>query len=276
VQQSTQPVIAVRFHFSRALLLVSFLLAVDVLPAWSEEAARLENLTIALWPEYDQSAVLVTYRAQLAADVVLPAQIALPIPTYVGMPHAVAKRGVDGNLYVAASTLEVEGDWSKVIVMTDSPVIQLEYYAPILATAAVRNFSFHWPGGLEIASLQFEVLQPRYATNFVVMPSPTNEYMTNLGVMVHQAGLGALSSAQDATITLSYSNPSERLTVTPTAVLSKPALPSTTEHEPSTLPPTEPKSRINATQVALIVLGVAAAFIGGLWMGRNKGSDTPA
>ncbi len=276
MQQSIQSITAVRVHLSRTLLLLSLLLTSGASPAWSEEAPRLENLTVALWPEYDRPAVLVTYRVQLATDVVLPAQIALPVPTHVGMPHAIARRGPDGNLYTTPSTREVEGDWATITVMTDSPSIQLEYYAPILSTGDDRKFIYRWPGGLEIAQFEYEVLQPKYATNLAVMPSPTDEYMTTFGVLVQHAELGALSGTQDATVAFTYSNPGERLTVAQAAA---PKVPSTlalpTEPESSTPPATEPTSGISSTQITLIVLGITAAFIAGLWMGRNKDSDLP-
>ena len=279
MQQSIQSITAVRVHLSRTLLLLSLLLTSGASPAWSEEAPRLENLTVALWPEYDRPAVLVTYRVQLATDVVLPAQIALPVPTHVGMPHAIARRGQDGNLYTATSTREVEGDWAKVTVMTDSPSLQLEYYAPILSTGEVRNFIFRWPGGLEIAQFEYEVLQPKYGSNLVVMPSPTNEYMTSFGVMVQHAQLGALpATTQDTTIALTYNNPTERLSVTPAEVPKVPstlALPTAAEPKQPTPTATEPSSGISSTQITLIVLGIAVAFIGGLWMGRNKSSELP-
>jgi hypothetical protein len=279
LQQSTENVVSVRVHLSRALLLLSLLLTSGASPAWSEDAPRLEKLTVALWPEYDRPAVLVTYRVQLATDVVLPAQIALPVPTHVGMPHAIARRGPDGNLYTATSTREVEGDWATITVMTDSPSIQLEYYAPILSTGDDRKFIYRWPGGLEIAQFEYEVLQPKYATNLAVMPSPTDEYMTTFGVLVQHAELGALSGTEDTTVAFTYSNPGERLTVTQASAPKLPstllALPTAAEPEQPTPPSTEPTSGISSTQITLIVLGITAAFIAGLWMGRNKDSDLP-
>lgn len=272
MQEIMQRVTQVRAHVARALLLLSFLWVGSASPAWSEEAPSLENLTIALWPEYDRQAVLVTYRVQLSASVALPAEISLPVPTHVGSPHAIAKRGLDGNLYTVPATREVNGDWATITIQTDSPSLQLEYYAPILSTGEVRNFIFRWPGGIETAHLQYEVLQPKHATNLAVMPSPTNEHMTTFGVLVQQADLGALSATQNATIALTYSNPSGRLTITPAPVPSMLALPVTPA--PPTPPAAAPPAEINSTYITLIVFGVAAAFIGGLWVGRNKGSDS--
>ncbi len=269
IQQSTRSVVS-----STLLLLLSTLLIAGTSPAWSEETQRIENLTIALWPEYDRPAVLVTYRVKLPAEVTLPTQISLPVPTHVGPPTAIAKRGPDGNLYTAASTRNVDGDWATVTVETDSLAVQLEYYAPILSAGEVRNFIFRWPGGLEVGQLNYEVLQPKYATNLAIMPSPTSEEITSFGVMVQRAELGSLSATKEATIALTYSNPGARLTVTPapvpevTSALVRPSPP-----DRPTPPTTDSAYEISATQITLIVLGVAAAFIVGLWMGRNKGSD---
>ncbi len=276
LQQSTQGVASGRVHLSRILFLLTFLLTAGASPASSQEVQRVEKLTIALWPEYDRPAVLVTYRVQLAPDVAFPAQIALPVPTHVGVPHAIAKLDADGKLYVVASTREIEGDWATVTVTTDSPDIHLEYYAPILASGHARNFIFRWPGGLEIAHLHYEVLEPKHSTNLAVMPSPTDENMTDFGVMIQHAELGTLSATQDATIALTYDNPSAQLSIPPAAVpnvpAALPAQPPSAAARP-TPPATEPSSGTSSIQITLIVVGVAVAFIGGLWLGRSRGSD---
>ena len=93
----------------RRLLVLALLLVAGLLPAWGQDAPRAERLTIAFWPEYDRSAVLVTYRVELAPTVAVPALVELTIPADVGMPHAVAKRGADGGLYLTLSTREVNG-----------------------------------------------------------------------------------------------------------------------------------------------------------------------
>ena len=91
-------------------LLPLFYLAVP--PAARAQApVTLEHLNVELWPEFDRpSAVLVLLEATLTAGTPLPATVELPMPAAAGIPHAVAKQGTDGQLYVADFTREVKGD----------------------------------------------------------------------------------------------------------------------------------------------------------------------
>jgi hypothetical protein len=202
---------------------------------------------------------------ELSPEVALPAQIDLPIPAAVGIPHAVAKRGPDGKLYLAAATREVDGEWAVMKVTTDRPSLQLEYYAPISTSADVRNFTYQWRGGLEITSFNYEVLPPVFAVNLVVTPAPSGQAMIDLGVPLQTGELGARTAAQQETITVTYSNPSGRVSVTPApppAASGSPPLLSSSS--------TPPAQGISTTQLAIIVAGIAAIVIAGLWFASRK------
>ncbi len=67
-------------------------------PAAAQEAPAIEQLTVALWPEYDQPAMLVILRVQLAPGTQLPVDVILPIPTSAGEPLAVAYTTAEGAL----------------------------------------------------------------------------------------------------------------------------------------------------------------------------------
>ena len=56
------------------------------------------DLVVELWPEYDQSSVLVIYRANLSDDVILPATVTFRLPDYIEDVHAIAVER-DGGLF---------------------------------------------------------------------------------------------------------------------------------------------------------------------------------
>ena len=114
---------------------IIFFLSLLIVAGWSsatiaeaQNSAMIEQLEVALWPEYDRRAVLVIYRVQLAADTPLPTNIRLPMPAEVGDPYAVAWLGEDGKLLVADYVSEVQGEWNVITLTSGSLVAQLEYY----------------------------------------------------------------------------------------------------------------------------------------------------
>jgi hypothetical protein len=138
-------------------------------PALQTDAA-LEELEVALWPEYDRPAVLVIYQARVDSTVELPATLELPIPAYVGEPHAVATRDPDGGLIDAPYRRRVEGAWATIQIETDRREIWLEYYDDLAFEGAVRRYNFTWPGGVAIETLKYEVQQPLFADEVIVSP----------------------------------------------------------------------------------------------------------
>jgi hypothetical protein len=255
----------------RGLVLPALLLATAALPAWSQDAVKADRLTVALWPEYDRPAVLVTYRVELSPEVALPAQVDLPIPADVGVPHAVAKLGSDGNLYLAPATREVDGEWAVMRVTTDRPRIHLEYYAPLSVSDDVRSFTYRWRGGMEINYFDYEVLAPPSAVDLVVTPPPSREAISDLGAPLQFGALGTHTAAQQVTVAITYRNPGGRLGVTPApsspAVVTPPLL-SSSDGLPAPTTPTAPKN--NTMRFLLITLGIGAVVLVGLWLARRK------
>jgi hypothetical protein len=260
---------------SRALVVLALLLSVGTPVARGQAAVRADHFTVALWPEYDRPAVLVTYRLELSPEVALPAQIDLPIPADVGDPHAVAKRGTDGTLYLAPAIRIVQGEWAVIQVTTDRPQVQLEYYAPFSTSTDERSFSYRWPGGLEIAAFNYEVLPPVAASNVTVTPPPARVQMTELGVPLHLGELGPRAAAQQETIAIRYTNPGGRLSVTPAPAppaVSPPPLVSSRDELATQEPTTAPLEREGTTSglAVPILLGIAAVVLVGLWFACRR------
>jgi hypothetical protein len=188
--------------------------AAALLASSATAQVRLEGLEIRLWPEYDRPSVLVILDATLAADTALPAIVPLPMPTAVGAPHAVAKKGPSGSLLVAQYTVEAADDWSTVKIITDLLAVHLEYYAPLANADSQRRFRFFWPAGTPISRLSYEVLHPMGATNMSVTPAADRVVEAD-GLTFYQADLGARPGGESFSLTLTYAKQ--------TATLSSPA-----------------------------------------------------
>lgn len=199
---------------------ITFFILLLIVAGWfsatvaeAQSNAVIESLEVALWPDYDRRAILVIYRVQLASDTTLPAHVQLPIPAAVGDPYATAWMAEEGSLLVADYTSEVQGAWNIVTLTSGSLVAQLEFYMEYELSGDKRNIVFDWPEGFAVKSLSYEVQKPGAVEDLQVSPSPEDSFTGNDGLLYYQADLGEVSEDQTVRIELSYSNPSNQLTI---------------------------------------------------------------
>lgn len=202
---------------SRRILLAIFLCLALLMSAFcsaiQQEPVKISTLEVNIWPEYDRPETLVIYRLLLTADTRMPAQISLRIPRSAGTPYSVAMKDLDGLLYDLEYTLISEGDWNRVVFITSSAEIQMEYYDPQLQKEDFqRSFRYRWIGDYPVNDLRIVVQQPRTATNLslgpsfdqgVVNPDDQLKYFT--------ADLGKLDSGIGYTMQFSYRKATDEL-----------------------------------------------------------------
>lgn len=168
------------------------------------ETRELEELKIDLWPEYDRPSTLVMYRFRLRPGASLAVPVAVPIPSNVGDPHAVAWRDEKGSLFVADFTRRVEGDRTMVLARLGSREGQLEFYANIDFADRRRSFRFLWPGGVEVGSLSYQIQRPKGAREFQVAPAPNRRWEGEDGLGYAQVDLGSQEAAATPSIEVRY------------------------------------------------------------------------
>ena len=193
------------------LIILSFLLV--GFPASAQVGPTIEQLEIALWPEFDRSAVLVIYRILLTEDTLLPTQVTLPIPAEVGEPYAVAWQDAEGKLYDTSYERQVSGDWAAITLEAESRFAQLEFYQDLDFDGARRTFSFTWPGGYSANNLSYEVQEPFEASDLNVDPPAASSSPGTYGLNYLRADLGPLFPTSTLSITFSYSKPDDTLSV---------------------------------------------------------------
>ena len=189
---------------ARLLLLLALLLV--PLQASAQTAAPIGRVEVALWPEYDQRAVLVIYRVTLPAATTLPATVVLPIPARVGDPTAVAQQAPDGALVLANyERAAVAGDWARLTIQAESAVLQIEYYDPLTIEGTARSYTFAWPAGYALTELAYEILQPVGASGMQIGPAPASDRIGSNGLTFYSGSLGAQDGSAEARIQLGYS-----------------------------------------------------------------------
>ncbi len=180
-------------------------------PALAQGPPQIERLDLSFWPEFDQAAVLVIYRAELAASTQLPTTVRVPIPADVGDPFAVARLGPDGNLLNANYTRTVEESRAWIAVETDSLVIWVEFYTDLTIENDLRRFEFAWPGGMTVAQGSFEVQQPASAEDLQITPAPETQRVGDDGLLYFSAPLESIAAGTGPLISFNYRNPSGSL-----------------------------------------------------------------
>ncbi|MGB9641239.1 MAG: zinc ribbon domain-containing protein [Anaerolineales bacterium] len=173
--------------------------------ASAQNSLTLQTLEVDLWPEYDHPSVLVIYHITLAADVKLPADLKIHIPTSAGEPNAVAVKEADGALLKIAYTRTVMGDWSEITFTATMPQIQLEYYDPnLIKKGTQRSYTYQWPGDYAINELVIQVQQPIGASELTITPNMNKTTTGSDGLVYYSTEAGALDGGKSFNVTLEY------------------------------------------------------------------------
>ncbi len=228
--------------------------------ARAQASASINALTVGIWPEYDQPEVLYIYTVQLAPGTSLPASFSLPIPAAAREPIAVAKQGLDGKLYDAQYTRQVQGDWATITVQTDSLTNRMEYYGNLDIRGQSRTILWTWPGGPALGDLSFKVQQPIGATGLSVVPASTQATTETDGLTYYSGDLGPVAASATSRIEVTYTRSTPELT---TALLPTTA-PSSSEPPISQAGPAQGASPSPTTWVPWVIgtLGVGLLAVG--------------
>lgn len=196
-----------------------FLVALAIAPALAlaqpKGNPRLASLAIEIWPEYDRaSAALVILKGELAADVKLPAKVALRLPKAAGGPSAVAffRAPGSGALNLAH---DVEETAEATVVRFEAPerVFLVEFYEPFSTALPARSYTYTWPGDLAAERVTVVVQEPATSSGLEVEPKLERSATGNDGLRYVSADLGAQAAGKALPIALRYSKPDMRTSV---------------------------------------------------------------
>ena len=191
--------------FIIALFAASY--AAAAAPAAGPQIARLE---IEIWPEYDRPQSLVILKGELAPDTRLPAAIALRIPATAGQPSAVAYIDESGKLMNLDHQRQLAGPFVLVRLTTPQRSFHLEFYEPLLANEAQREYRYTWPGDLAVQKLGVLVKEPAAATELSISPPLGVAGAGPDGLRYHAAELGALKAGEQKVVTVRYTKTDPR------------------------------------------------------------------
>lgn len=173
-----------------------------------------ESFEVNIWPEYDRSAVLVIYKIQLSADVKLPAQVSLRIPSAGSPPYKVVYYLENNNRpYPLEFRTYTEDNWSRVVFNTPANQLQLEYYDGRLDfSTSARSYTFEWPGDISCADLTIHVQKPALATDLVLPSRFSDPVLRDDGLYYATAVLGQMDAGNAFALPIQYIKENSRPT----------------------------------------------------------------
>jgi hypothetical protein len=201
--------------------LIMGLLFAFPLHASAQNEIELSDVTVQLWPEYDQPSMLVIFDFTISDKTSLPAQVTFRLPTEANI-IAVAYRGSDNNLLNAIFEEPTRGaEWQTLTIKVESfAKYRVEYYEPLTTTGSTRRFSYLWPGDYAVDVFNIGVQEP-VDTNSVTGEPALEKTQAN-GVNYYIAKTQSLSAGQQYILNLQYDKKTDALAVPPSGVQTGP------------------------------------------------------
>lgn len=229
------------------IVLVALLLAA-VPSAQAQEPITLNNLTIRVWPEFDQPSALVFLVGQVASGTPLPAELRFPLPAGATV-HAVAfVDAASGDLLTA----QYRQEGSEVVMTSPNGSFWVEFYdATLQVEGAQRTYMLTWTTPYAITTLTYEVQSPYGAQGLTVEPAGGALSTDELGLPLYTIARNGIAAGEALTLRLTYSKADSTLTADWLSTTESASQPSAGSSVPSTgggIPP----------------LGIALMALGGL------------
>lgn len=220
----------------------------------AKDNTRLETLQIEIWPEYDRPAALVILRAELAADVGLPAEVSLRIPASAGAPAAVAYASEKkGRLLKLKYDQAAAADFITLQFTAPTRFFHVEFYDRFAAGANARSYKYIWPGDLPVTWLDVVVQEPAGASRVSVLPELAEKASGSDGLVYRSAQLGPAKRGVPLPIEIQYAKTDSRTSVEILKLNSVAA-----DVQANAPPPTKSVSWLIPAFVAAVLLAIAA------------------
>jgi len=195
------------------IILLLFALLTLPVPTNAQGQLALDTVTVQLWPEFDQPAMLVIYDFTLSEGTSLPVDVTLRIPTDATL-IAVAYAPTGNLLNVPYQEPYEEGDWQVVTLTVDTAApYHIEYYAPLTRLNAQRDYVYLWPGEYAVGSFNVNIKVPVDTTEITTDPQMRKVALEGSAQTSLEWGITELEAGQQLPIKLTYTRTSDQLSV---------------------------------------------------------------
>jgi hypothetical protein len=198
----------------RKLVLMIAFLMVFLSPATvnAQTEVHLSSLSVNIWPEYDQPAVLMIYNLTLASDTSLPASLTVRIPSESQINAVAVVDPVKGLLNTPYDN-SVQGKWSLLKITTTSLQVQVEFYVPLVKNGTARHFVFEWAGDYAVDKLEANFLKPFGAENVSLSLPPAETSPGQDGLINYHVQAANLVAGKPFSLTIDYQRQTDDLSI---------------------------------------------------------------
>jgi len=196
------------------LLPLLFALFITPFPAAAQGGIALDNLTVQLWPEFDQPSMLVIYDFTLAGNASLPVEVTLRFPGDANI-IAVAYAEAGSLLNAPYQGPTPAGEWQTLTITIDTQTsYHIEYYAPLSTEDDRRNYTYVWKGDYPVNSLDVSLKVPVDATDVTTNPPMTDTSPSGSDQQFLAWSTSDLGGGEETNIQVAYTKTSDQLSVT--------------------------------------------------------------
>ena len=197
----------------KLLFLLALLLGLLVpFPIRAQADLHLSLVSVDIWPEYDQPAVLMIYRIALAPQTSLPANLSIRIPVGVQI-NAVALVDPIKGLINTPYDNSIQGQWSVIKVTTNSLQVQIEYYTPLVKDGVNRHVTFDWPGDYALDTMEVNFLRPLGAESVTLSRPPIDTTPGQDGLTNYRVRAVNLAAGQEFKLKIDYQRSTDALSI---------------------------------------------------------------
>ena len=193
--------------------LISLLFVLLTIPfsASAQGQVALDSVTVQLWPEFDQPAMLVIYDFTLTKDTSLPVDVTIRIPTDATV-IAVAYASADGLFNVPYQEPVKADGWQEITLTVDmETTYHIEYYAPLNRSDLQRDYLYVWPGDYSVETFNLSVKAPVDTTEITTDPQMNDITTADSTQTLLSWGTSGLEAGKQLPIKVTYIKTSERL-----------------------------------------------------------------
>lgn len=200
------------------LMFVLGILFIFPISTSAQTDVTLSNVTVQLWPEYDQPSMLVIVDFKIAPMTPLPVDLTFRIPVDSNL-IAVAFQPEDGSLVNAKFTTPVAGDAWQTFTMTveQNTMYRFEYYQPLQFRGEERTFSYLWNQAYTANKFSVSVLEPLDVTSISIQPASASTTQIN-GLDFYEGAVMKVSANSDYLLDLEYQKSTLTLVAEPQQV----------------------------------------------------------
>lgn len=186
--------------------------------AFAQADVTLSNMSVQLWPEYDQPSMLVITDFEVAPDTQMPVDLTFHIPQDANL-IAVAAYAPDGSLVnTVFDGPRDDGEWqSFTITMDVNTAHRFEYYQPITFSGNQRIFSYLWDGVYAVNAFDIRVLEPADTISLSTVPELSSALQED-GLTYYEGKRTELEGGAQFALNLEYEKTTDALISPPQGI----------------------------------------------------------